>query len=511
MPEDSPNRRIMRNTVYLYLRSFIIMGVGLFTSRIILQALGVDDFGLYGVVGSVVGMFTILNGVLSVGTSRFLTFELGRGDKERLKKIFNVAFALHCCMAVILFILFETVGLWLLNHKINMPVGREFASNVVYQLSVITCLVGVTQVPYGSVIIAHERIDLYAKIGMLEVFLKLFLIYSLLFLSFGDNLIAYAVILALWSIGLQVFYRFYCFRHFPETHLMWVREKSYYKSMVTYSLWDFIGQFCVTGNGQGLNILINMFFGVKVNAARSVAYQAEGKIDQFSGNIMTSIQPQIVKAYAQHDLSRFFMLIKEGGRYSFFLMFFFALPVFLEADFLLNVWLVEVPKWSVLFLRCIMAITLFRTFARPLIAGVHATGNIKFLNMSSGLYSVSTFLPFIYLLYSNGQSVWTCFCVWGFNSLVTTYLEALSLYRNVKFHMTSYFLTVHLKSIIIGLIASIPAIFPFLLMEQGWLRLIFTTICGLISTSVCVYFLVLSIEMKHKVKAKLLSLIFRNK
>ena len=500
MPEDSPNRRIMRNTVYLYLRSFIIMGVGLFTSRIILQALGVDDFGLYGVVGSVVGMFTILNGVLSVGTSRFLTFELGRGDKERLKKIFNAAFALHCCMAVILFILFETVGLWLLNHKINMPVGREFASNVVYQLSVITCLVGVTQVPYGSVIIAHERIDLYAKIGMLEVFLKLFLIYSLLFISFGDNLIAYAVILALWTIGLQVFYRLYCFRHFPETHLIWVREKSYYKSMVTYSLWDFIGQFCVTGNGQGLNILINMFFGVKVNAARSVAYQAEGKIVQFSGNIMTSIQPQIVKAYAQHDLSRFFMLIKEGGRYSFFLMFFFALPVFLEADFLLNVWLVEVPKWSVLFLRCIIAITLFRTFARPLIVGVHATGNIKFLNLTSGLYTVLTYLPFIYLFYINGKPVWTCFLVQGLTAIVTSFLEAMSLYRNVKFNVFSYFLSVHLKSILICLFASIPAIAPFLIMDQGWIRLIVTSFCGFFSTSFFVYFFVLSYEMKQKIK-----------
>ena len=321
MAEEGTNRAIAKNTIILYIRSFVMMAIGIFTSRVILQALGVSDFGLYGAIGSMVAMFTIINGVLAAGSSRFLTFELGRKDPIKLQKTFSASFAMHCAMALVLLILFETIGLWLVNAKLNIPEGREFAANVVYQISILTCLMGLTQVPYGAVIIAHERFDIFAYVGIGEALFKLFLPLCLVYGSFGDNLVAYAIICAVWTIGLQIFYRVYCYRLYPETRLSICRDRSIYKNMLSYSIWDLVGQFCATGNGQGLNILINIFFGVNFNASRSVAYTVEDKITQFNGNFMTSVVPQITKSYARGDYKRFFELITESGRASVFLLY----------------------------------------------------------------------------------------------------------------------------------------------------------------------------------------------
>ena len=420
------NRRIAKNTIYLYFRSFLMLAIGLYSSRVILEALGVEDYGLYGAIGSIVAMFSILNGVLSVGTSRFLTFELGKNDEDKLKKTFSASFAMHLMLAVLLFIILETAGLWFVNHKLNIPDGREFAANVVFQLSIISCMLALTQVPYSASIIAHERMDIYAYVGIAEVTFKLLLILALLYVPFFDNLIAYAIIMTTWSVGLQIWYRIFCYKRFPESHLSIVKDKRIYKSMLSYSLWDFVGQFCATGNSQGLNILINMFFGVTVNAARTVAYQVEGAVTQFSGNFMTSVNPQIVKSYASGDFKRFFQLIYEAGKYSYYLLFIVSLPVFLEADYILKIWLVEVPEYTSLFLRFVLMITLFRVIVRPVITGVHATGNVKVLNLTSGVYSVSTFLPIIYILFKLNFPVWWCFIVHSFNAVVCTILEIRS-------------------------------------------------------------------------------------
>lgn len=357
MPETD-NKRIAKNTIYLYFRSFLMMAISIFSSRVILQALGVSDYGLYNAIGSIVAMFAILNGVLATGTSRFLTFELGKNDFPRLKKTFGAAFAMHVGMAAVLFILLETVGLWFVNNKLNIPAGRVFAANVVYQLSILSSMLSLTQVPYSATIIAHEKMGVYAYVGIAEATFKLALIFVLLYVPFKDNLIAYAIIMAAWSIGLQIFYRFYCYNRFPESHLSLVKDKRVYKSMLSYSLWDLVGQFCSTGNSQGVNLLINMFFGTSVNAARGVAYQVENALTQFAGNFMTALNPQIVKSYAQDNRERFFQLIYDGGKFAYFLMFLFTLPVILEADYILKLWLVKVPPLTPIFLRSVLAITL---------------------------------------------------------------------------------------------------------------------------------------------------------
>lgn len=505
----SENTRIAKNTLFLYFRSFLTMAIGLYTSRLILQALGVSDYGLYGVVGSIVAMFSILNGVLSAGTSRFLTFELGSGNAEKLKKIFSASFTLHALLAVVLFVLLETIGLWFLNYKMAIPEGREFAANVVYQLSILTCMFSLTQVPYGACIIAHEKMNIYAYVGIVEVIFKLLLVTVLTLYPFTDNLIAFSIIVACWSLGLQCYYRWYCYNRFPETHLIIVKDKEVYKSMLSYSLWDFLGSFCATGNSQGLNILINLFFGVKVNAARAVALQVENAITQFAGNFMVAVRPQIVKSYAQKDYLRFFELIFESSRLSYFLLFILSLPVLLEAEYILSLWLVEVPQYAVLFVQFTLLYQLFRIPMRSIIHGIHATGEIKYLNLTSGLYSAGTFLLFIYIAYKLGAPVWSCFVVQFFNGIFITYFEMNSLYREMKFSRKNFIVGVFLKNWLIALLSAILGLVIINSMEPSFFRLLITTSCSLVSTIVCVFLFGLNASTKERIVAFIKSKLIR--
>lgn len=501
----SDNKTIAKNTIYLYLRSFLMMAINLYSSRVILQALGIEDYGLFGAIGSIVAMFTIINGSLSAGTSRFLTYELGKGDSERLKKTFNASLTMHICMALFLFVLMETIGLWFVNSKMNIPEGREFAANIVYQASVLCCMFSLTQVPYSATIISHEKMNIYAYVGLAEAVFKLALIFVLLYIPFRDNLIAYAIIIASWSIILQLFYRFYCNKQFKETHLSFCKDKSIYKNMLSYSLWDTIGAFCSTGNSQGINILINLFFGVTVNAARQVAYQVEGAINNLANNFTTSVTPQIVKSYAKGDKKRFFQLIYESGRYSYYLMFLIAFPVILEADYILKVWLVEVPDYTVMFTRFVLSIALFRIIVRSTINGVHATGDVKTLNLTSGVYSVCTFLPIVYILFKIGLPVWTYFVVLAFNSVVCNYFEARSLYKREKFDVLHYITYVYLHPIAVSIIAGIIPVIIVFTMKESFLRLVLTLIANTACTAICIYSLGINHDTRQKVNTFIIS------
>lgn len=497
MTETTSNKTIAKNTIYLYFRSFLIMAINLYSSRVILQALGIEDYGLYGAIGSIVAMFTMINGVLATGTSRFLTFELGKGNKERLRKTFSASFTMHATLAVVLFILLETIGVWFLNNKMNIPEGREYAANIVFQLSILSCMFSLTQVPYSACIIAHEKMSVYAYVGIAEAVFKLALIFVLLYIPFTDNLIAYAIILAIWSIGLQIWYIIYCRKLFEESKLMIVHDKNIYKGMLSYSMWDFLGQFCATGNSQGLNILLNMFFGVSVNAGRSVAYQVENAITQFSTNFVTAVTPQITKSYAQNDMQRFLQLVKESSRFSFYLLFVISLPVFLEAEYILSIWLVEVPDTATYFLRFIIYYTLFRVSAIPFVKGVHATGNIKYLNLSAGVYSATTFLSTIFVCYKLGAPFWACFIVQGFNGLLLTYFELNALYKNIKYNRLEVIKDVFLIPwTIVGISSILPSL-CVLLCYPSITRLILTTIISLVSTIVLVCFIGLTKEQRE--------------
>ena len=320
------NKRIAKNTAFLYLRMFISMSVSLYTSRVILQTLGIEDYGVYNIVGGVVAMFSFINSTMSSATSRFLTFEIGRGNKERLKETFNASLWVHVIIAVIILVLCETIGLWFLQCKMVIPQGREMAANVVFQLSIISTLISITQVPYNATLIAHEKLDIYAYVEMINAFLKLVILYVLVLVNV-DKLILYGALVLLVSTCIAMFYRYYCIKHYEECHIKMKIEKEIVKPMLSFSGWDFYGNMSVTARTQGVSMLLNVFFGPVVNAARAIATQVQTALAQFYANFATAIRPQVIKNYAQGNIEYMHSLVLRTGRISCMLSILVTIPV----------------------------------------------------------------------------------------------------------------------------------------------------------------------------------------
>ena len=312
----SDNKQIAKNTMFLYFRMFLIMGVSLYTSRVVLATLGVVDYGLYNVVGGIVTMFSFLNGSLGAATSRYITFELGKKNYERFNKIFNVSLLTHIFIGIIIVLLAETIGLWFFYEKMIIPEERLNAAFWVYQISIFSTLISLIQVPYNATIIAHENMKVYAYVGIVEVILKLVVVFLLVISPF-DKLIFYASLLFIINIGIILFYRIYCIKRYQESRIKLCREKILYKDMFKFAGSDLIGNVSVLAQGQGLNLLLNVFFGPVVNAARAVAYQVQGAVTQFGNNFMTAVRPQIIKLYAQGEIKEMFKLVYLSSNFSY--------------------------------------------------------------------------------------------------------------------------------------------------------------------------------------------------
>lgn len=450
MVELVSNRRIVKNTLLLYVRMIFVMAVGLYTSRLVLDALGVEDYGLYTVVGGIVALFAIINNALSAGTSRFITYELGKGEVERLKNTFSAAFAIHAFIAIVVLVLAETVGLWYVNNILVVPVGRIGVANWLYQFAVMASMLSLTQVPYSASIIAHERMGVYAYVGIVEAIFKLIMVIYLTRVKEADRLLFYGAILCIWNVCLQIFYRVYCKRNFVEGTLRLVIDKSYYKSMISFSLWDMLGSMCVTGYSQGVNLLINFFFGVAVNAARGIAMQVENAMTQFSNNFTVAVGPQITKLFSVGETKRMMDLVRGSSRYSFILLATISLPMFVEADYVLGLWLKEVPEFSVVFLRWLILCNLVRGYARPVVQAVHASGNIKWLNLYAGGTSMCLNLPLAYVCYLFGGPPYSCYIICFCINIICNYLELIVLKREVDFSIMKFTKDVYIRGIIIA-------------------------------------------------------------
>ena len=334
----SNNKRIAKNTIMLYIRMFISMVVGLYTSRVVLATLGVEDYGIYGVVGGVVAMMGFLNASMSGATSRFLTFELGRGDKDRLAKTFSSALIVHIAIAIIVFILAETVGLWFLCNKLNIPEGRMEAAHWVYQFSILATMLSITQVPYNATIIAHEKMDVYAYMEILNVTLKLLIVYLLCIGNF-DKLILYASLMLAVSILIMMVYRIYAIHQFPEAHFHWIWDKTYLRPLLSFSGWDLYGNACVIARQQGTNFLINIFYGVVFNAASGIATTVQGTISGLAFNIILAFRPQIIKQYAKGNVEDMSKLVGNAVCFTTILFGCMSIPLILETHYIMKAWL----------------------------------------------------------------------------------------------------------------------------------------------------------------------------
>ena len=402
MKQPTNNKTIAKNTIFLYFRMMVTMLVTLYTSRVVLQVLGVEDFGLYAVVGGVVGMLSFLNSTLSGGSSRFLTFELGTGNVHKLQKTFSTLLNMHIILAIIIIVLAETVGLWFVYNKAGIPPERMNAAVWVFHISVLTAVISMIQVPYNASIIAHEKMKVFAYISIVEVSLKLGVVYLLKFGNL-DKLVFYAILICIVTICIALFYCFYCRMNYKETHYKLILDKEILKSVGSFSGWNLLGNASYTLTSQGTNIIINMFFSPAVVTARAIAVQVDMAAMQFVQNFRTAANPQIIKKYAAEDYDGSKQLLIDSTKFSFFLMLLLGLPIILLAEPLLQLWLGQVPEYSVIFLKLIVIESLFTVFSISFNAALYAKGQMKENALITPLFGFIRF-PVTYFLFKAGFS-----------------------------------------------------------------------------------------------------------
>ncbi len=399
----SDNKRIAKNTIYLYFRMILTMLIALYTSRVILEKLGVDDYGIYNAVGGIVGFLSFLNNALATGSSRFLTFELGVGDEEKLKRIFSSLLTVHIILAGIVALIAETVGLWFLYHKMVIPPDRMQVAVYTFHISILTSVLTITQVPYNATIISHERMNVYAYASIFEVGAKLGICYLL---GYGnvDRLILYAFLIFIVQAILIVFYRFYCRYHFSETKFSFIWDKSILKPILSFSGWSLFADGTTALSKQGVLILLNMFFAPAVVSARAISLQVNSAANQLVNNFRTAVNPQIVKLYAVKDLESSKKLLLFSTNVSYYLMLMISLPLFFLADPILHFWLGDnVPEYTTIFLQIVVVQSLFQVFDRSFYVPLYVKGQLK---ENAILTSLFDFLPFpvVFVLFKIGYS-----------------------------------------------------------------------------------------------------------
>lgn len=380
----------------------ITMVISLYTSRVILQVLGVDDFGIYQAVGGIVGFLSFINSALSTGSSRFITFGLGEGNKGKLEKIFNTTLTSHILLALIIIGVAESLGYWFLHQKLNIPPERIDAAVWVFHLSILTVFFTLTQVPYNACIIAHENMKIFAYVSIVEAVLKLLIVYMLL-IGRVDKLILYAILQCALQISIVVFYRIYCTKRYEETHFKLGIDKGIFKEIVGFSGWSMFANSAIALNNQGILLLLNMFFAPAVVAARSISIQVEMAAYQFMTNFQTATVPQIVKRYAQKDYEGSKVLLLNMTKYSFYLMLLLAVPIYFSAEQLLSLWLETVPSYTAIFLQIIIIQSLFQVFDTSFYKALYAKGQLR---ENALLSPTCLFINFVivYILFKLGCS-----------------------------------------------------------------------------------------------------------
>lgn len=372
----SNNKRIAKNTLLLYFRMLFLMLISLYTSRVILNALGIEDYGIYNVVGGVVTMFSLLSGTLSAAISRFITFELGRGNSDKLKKVFSCSVTIQVGIAFFIVLLAETVGLWFLNEKMVIPGDRLIAANWCYQFSLVTFVINLISVPYNATIIAHEKMSAFAYISILEAIGKLAVAWSIT-INPIDRLVFYAIMISVIAWIIRIVYGWYCKRHFEECSYHFIFDYVLLKEMFSFAGWNFIGASSSVLSTQGINVLLNLFGGPTVNAARAISVKVNAVVTGFVTNYMIALNPQITKSYANGDREYMFKLIFQGARLSYYILLLLSLPIIFNTHYILIVWLKLVPEHTDLFVKLVLVFAMSESISNPLITAMLATGNIR--------------------------------------------------------------------------------------------------------------------------------------
>lgn len=497
------NKRIAKNTVFLYFRMLLILFVGLYASRIVLKTLGISDYGLYNVVGGVVSMFAFLNTTLTTSTQRFLNIELGTGDSGKLKKVFSTALLLHTILVIIVFILAETIGLWFVENKLNVEAGRENAVFWVYQFSIIAICVQIFQLPFMSTLIAHERMNVYAYVSIYEAIMKLLIVFVIQVVDY-DKLILYGALYLFVQMTVALIYNIYCRTKFSEAQLKYCFDKPLFKEMLGFCGWNVIGCFASMCNGQGVNVLFNLFFGSVVNAARGVAFQVNGIVNQFASNFQVAVRPQVVKYYANKQLDEMAHLVFNSAKYSAFLLLFLSIPIFIEIEYILQIWLGDYPEYAPSFIRIILFHSVVASMTSSVVMVVHASGRLKMVGITAGTVNL-LLLPITYCLFKMGFSPETALLVNVCGSFCEAFIELCWMRYYIKFPIKKFYKEVYAKVFPLG---ALMLVIPLCMHEYVSFTsdfVVFLTVCivSTITSSLVLYHFGLDSNKKRMITSKI--------
>lgn len=491
------NKRIAKNTVMLYFRMFIMMAIGLFTSRVTLQVLGVDNYGINNVVGGVIGMFSLVTGALVNSVSRFLTFELGKKDNSKLNEVFCTSINVMGLLSIVFFVLSETVGVWFLYNKLNIPADRISAANVVLQCSIASCIMGLMYLPYNALIIAYEKMSIWAYLSILDVVMKLLVVYAL-YISPFDKLKTFALLGLGWAILNQIIYRIYCHRTFSVARYHFIIDKQLMKQIFSFAGWNFFGQGAYVINNEGVNIVINLFFGVTVNAARGIAMSVNGYVTQFANNFMVALNPQITKSFAAGNYEETHKLIFRGAKFTYFLMLLLMLPICLETKTILHLWLGIVPEYAVAFVRWTLIITLVNSLSNTLITGLHASGNLKRYMTIVGIVEVSNF-PLTYIAFKLGLEPVAAYWVFASVYLILMFLRLYLIKDLIYLNGREYIKAVYFRVFPVSLVAAVIPVAICCYFEDSILRFFIVSFISLCCSFLSIYYIGLEKHERNKI------------
>ncbi len=479
------NAKIAKNTLMLYFRMLFNMGVTFYTSRVILQTLGVEDYGIYSVVGGVIVLFSFFNISMSSATQRFLTFELGRNaDLKRMNTVFSTSLNIHILIAIFVLLIGETIGAYFLNYYMQIPKGKMVAANWAYQCSLISSCIGVLALPYIAIIVSYERMNVFAYISIVETLLKLLVAYILCLFS-SDRLIFYSILMFAISLIHFMVYIVYCRRTFLESKYKYCKDKALFKNMCSFAGWNMIGNLSYIGFTQGINVLLNIFFGPTINAARGIAVQLQGGINQFARNFQMAVNPQITKNYAAGNLSDMYTLVFRSSRFSFFLVFIISLPVILQTDKVLMWWLGEVPDYTVVFFKIIIFISMIDVLSNPLNMCAMAIGKIRLYQIVEGGILL-LIVPISYVALKMMAVPYIVFLIHLFIAILTQGVRLFLLKKMINLSLQSY-----LRYVLFRIILVLMATFLFICLLNILMPVVMTNFftCSFIIVSIAGLFI----------------------
>lgn len=479
------NKRIAKNTLLLYFRMLLMMFVTLFTSRVVLDKLGVTDYGIYNVVGGVVAMLGFLNSSMSNAVQRYLSFEIGKNNKAGVNRIFNVSLLAHAGIAVFVFVVMEIVGVWYLNTHMNIPAERMDAANWVLQCSIFTTLFTIVQVPYNAIIISKEQMGIYAYISILEVVLKLLVVYMLAIGNF-DKLKQYSVLIMVVTIGIVMIYRFYCTRKYKEVKFKFIKDWNLLKQIVGFASWNMLGELAWVFTGQGVNIILNSFFGPVVNAARGLAEQVNGAVNRFVANFQTAVNPQLIKNYASDQLGEMKTLLFRSTRFSYYLLLALSLPIILKMDFILHLWLKEVPDYTTGFCQLVLVSSLVSTLSNLLAQVARAYGKIRNYQIIVSIFLFLNF-PLSYIVLKLGCSPLSTMCVNIGINVMLLFVRLRLTNRMIQMTYGSFIRNVLFPIIIVTAVALVIPLGVYFILDNSIISFIIVALVSFLSVGVSTY------------------------